>query len=42
MLVNVRLTYIVIDGSYNRSRSQVILTISLLSSLHFWQTKNYT
>jgi hypothetical protein len=35
MLVNVRLTYISIDGSHYSSHGQVILTVSLLVLLHF-------
>jgi hypothetical protein len=35
MLVNVRLKYISIDGSHYCSHGQVIMTVSLLASLHF-------
>jgi hypothetical protein len=35
MLVNARLTYILIDGSLYSLHSQVILTINPLASLHF-------
>ncbi len=42
MLVNVRLSYILVDGYHYSSCGQVILTISLLASLHFRQTQNYT
>ena len=34
MLVNVRLMYILIDGSHYSSCGQVILTVSLLALLH--------
>jgi hypothetical protein len=35
MLVNARLSYILIDGSLNSLRGQVILTVNLKVSLHF-------
>ncbi len=40
MLVNVRLTYILIAGSNYISRGQVILTVSFLMSLHFDRPRN--
>ncbi len=42
MLVNVRLPYFSIDGSLYSSHSQVVSTVYLLASPHFWQTKSYT
>ncbi len=36
MLVNVRLSYISVDGYHYCSCGQVILTISLLALLHFY------
>jgi hypothetical protein len=42
MLVNVRLSYILVDVYHYSSCGQVILTVSLLALLHFGQTENYT
>jgi hypothetical protein len=36
MLVNVRLLYISVDGLHYNSGGQVILTVNLFASLHYW------